>query len=156
MDESKQPGIKIEEIILLKSSGERDPLIPKNTTLKTKANFEFNYTINNNKTAGSSSVGVQVRLIKEDDEKRVALFSARYLGRFSIEVDPPNIDLVQFLESNAPALLYSYLRQHIQSVSVKSGLPPIHLPIMNIVALIHDLKQKQAEQNNSEVGSKKT
>jgi len=150
MNKSKQPGIKIDDILLLESSCRRDSNIPRGQKLTTKVNFEFSYTMNKEKTAGASIIGAVVRLFSPDDEiKSIAEFSAKFQGRFSVDDEAPNMELEPFLESNAPALLYSYLRQHIQSITVKSSLPAIHLPIMNVIALIQDIKKKQVEEGNS-------
>ena len=41
----------------------------------------------------------------------------------------------EFLDINAPSIIYPYIRQHIRTLSLEAGIKPIILPVLNFVTL---------------------
>ena len=50
---------------------------------------------------------------------------------WDIELDEKVSQLESLLKENAPAILYSYLRPIITTMSVEANLPPLVIPLMN-------------------------
>ena len=53
----------------------------------------------------------------------------------------------QYFYTNAPAILFPYIRAYISTLTNLSGYKPINLPTLNLTSLREDL-----EKNTSEVG----
>jgi preprotein translocase subunit SecB len=54
-----------------------------------------------------------------------------YQGLFTWEKGTPADHVEKYLNCNAPALLYAYIRPLITSLTTMSNLPPLTLPFMN-------------------------
>ncbi len=52
----------------------------------------------------------------------------------------PNIPLDVFINVNAPAVIFPFIREHLASISAKAGLYPILLPLVNFVKRAEDNK----------------
>lgn len=48
--------------------------------------------------------------------------------------------LEKFLTTNAPALLFPYIRAYISNITALSGIPPVVLPTINMAGLSDTLK----------------
>ena len=128
MDKKKQPGIKVDRIILAESFFKRMPDVTIPIPLKININVSNN--INNDKKQLITEMKVS---LNTDSDKVFGNFV--YIGVFSVMDDDENMSLQQFAEHNAPACLFPYVREEIQNRSVKAGLPPIIIQPINIVAL---------------------
>ncbi len=53
------------------------------------------------------------------------------------------MDLNQFADNNAGAIIFPYIREIIASTTLKSGINPIILQPLNIPALIKQSKEKK-------------
>jgi preprotein translocase subunit SecB len=59
----------------------------------------------------------------------------------------PEIDIIEFSEINAAAILYPYIRQHIRTLTLESGfVQPIILPVMNFVKMHEEKKERDRSQ----------
>lgn len=47
------------------------------------------------------------------------------------ELEETSVNLEVLLQENAPAILYSYLRPMITTMSIDANLPPLVIPLMN-------------------------
>jgi len=127
MDKDKQPGIKVETIILAESFFKRLPDVIIPIPLKIDINVSNN--INNEKKQLITEMKVS---LNNESDKVFGHFV--YIGVFSV-TDQENMSLQQFAEHNAPACIFPYVREEIQNRSIKAGLPPIIIQPLNIVAL---------------------
>ncbi|MGB0861492.1 MAG: protein-export chaperone SecB [Saprospiraceae bacterium] len=57
------------------------------------------------------------------------------IGKFEI-IGDVDFDTDEFLSINAPSIIYPYIRQHVRTLSLESGMiKPIILPVLNFVNL---------------------
>ncbi len=140
MNKSKQPGIKFESIFLVKENFER-----KNT-LKDNLKIDIHFEINNDLEDERSAVELQtfLKLIDKDDNTLFNL-NFSYVAIFSVVEKYKNMEMDSFIKNNAPALIFPYIRQHIQEVTTNAGLVPLILPPMNLIALINSDKKEHNE-----------
>jgi preprotein translocase subunit SecB len=98
------------------------------------------------------SVHLTVGVIDGNDndkphKERELTLEATMAGDFEIidSEKASKIDVLEFSEINAAAILFPYIRQHIRTLTLESGFTqPIILPIMNFVQM-HEEKKKERE-----------
>lgn len=85
---------------------------------------------------------VLVELVAESDEASTATFNVSYRTTLTVQPEPGKageLDYDEVLKNIAsqigPVVVYPYIRETISSVSAKSGLKPIVLPVMNVGAM---------------------
>lgn len=128
MDGSKQPGIKIDAILLSESLFKRKPDVKIPLDIKLDVNAK--HTINEEKKQLITQL--QVCLNSESD----SVFGRFvFVGIFSTN-DNSNMTLDEFSKNNAPALIFPYIREEIHNRSLKAGLPPILIQPVNLVAML--------------------
>lgn len=138
MDKTKQPGISFDGIILVQENFWRDYDVPDKT--RVVLNINTNYSQNE---SNQSSVEMTVDINLATEEKEVFKLSAKFVGFFSIMKDHENMDMQDYLENNAPALMFPYIREQISTVSQRAGIKPILLPPLNVIALIKEGRDAQ-------------
>ncbi|MFA5518697.1 MAG: protein-export chaperone SecB [Spirochaetota bacterium] len=131
MDKNKQPGIKCNSIILVESIFKRKPRIPKEQDIK------LSFDVKNSISEDQQNLVTEVTAIINSEEEPV-FAKVTYVGLFSVGEDK-NLDLKDFSEINAPAILFPYIREEIHTRMLKAGLPKsLILPPINFVALVND------------------
>ena len=74
------------------------------------------------------------------------------LGYFKFKDIDDDVTLGDYFYTNAPALVFPFIRSYIMSVTALSGLETVVLPIMNLVGLKAELKSNtitaEAEEDN--------
>jgi preprotein translocase subunit SecB len=128
MDTSKQPGIKIEAIILVESLFKRLPSIPEQT--ENAVGFEVkNYITPDKKKLTTEFIAVL------NSEGAPVFGRFTLIGIFTVD-ENENMGLEEFSKSNAPAIILPYVREEIHSRLMKAGLPGmIMIPPINLVAI---------------------
>lgn len=126
MDKTKDPGIRIERIIIEGFSFRKVDLLDLSET------YSVNINVNN-------------ECIKSEDESDGRLLSTIRITeksgqKFELEVTyglyasvikgDENMSLPQFLENNAPPILYQFFRETVLTLTQKAGVP-IVIPPMN-------------------------
>jgi preprotein translocase subunit SecB len=136
MDKTKQPGILINAILLADSVFHRAHEIPKN--LKFKLNFAINNIIDKSNLVTELTVRVNT---KEDPVYLII----KYVGIFSGMPDS-NMNLEEFSQISAPAMLLPYIREEIHNRLLKANVFNIGiLPPINLQALLKESKKKTSE-----------
>jgi preprotein translocase subunit SecB len=134
MDENKQPGIKCNSIILSESIFRRKPLIPKDQKLNVA--FDVRNTISKDDKRLATEIIATVN--NEDDP---IFLKVTFVGIFDVD-NEINMDLKDFAEKNAPAIVFPYIREEIHNRMQKGSLPiNLIIPPMNIIALIKTNKK---------------
>ncbi len=77
--------------------------------------------------------------IEEKDNKFKAEITASGIFKFSSEIDEALLSGLFY--TNAPAILFPYIRAYISALTTLSGLKPINLPVLNLSQLGPELKQ---------------
>ena len=73
-------------------------------------------------------------MIKEG--KEVLVLKSKFVGFFSVIKGQENMDIEEYIKNNSVGLMFPYIREHISAVTIKSGINPIFLPPINVVALL--------------------
>ena len=141
MDIEKQPGIQVLTVALNKCYYKRLPIVDE----KTNDSIDFNLEINLNEDKSQSIVLLKCFLkresLEENKETQVEI-EIEYVGVFAVQENAENMDLEKFSNTNAPAILFPYIRQMIHELTLKGSLPLVILPPLNILALFKDKKSQ--------------
>lgn len=132
MDKTKQPGISFDGIILVKEEFWRDYVVNDDSEVK----LRFNSI--NSIDESNATVELTMNLELIDGEKSVLKLENTFIGFFSIIKGEENMEMKEYLENNAPALLFPYVREHISLITLKSGIKPILLKPINLVSLLEE------------------
>lgn len=137
MDKSKQPGIRFDGIILVEEEFWRDYEIPKGSVT------DFRAKVRNIKAGESYNTELYstLKLVKEG--KEALRLNSKFVGFFSVIKGEENMDIKEYMKSNAAALMFPYIREHISVITGKSGIEPIFLPPINLVALLEEQTTKE-------------
>jgi len=135
MDIDKQPGISFDGIVLVKEDFHRTFSMPH----KSKIDIEFTMELNNFEDSFSNELTTNLTCFS-DDGAEVLKLEFTFVGLFSIKSDEENMDIKLFMKQNSPAIMFPYIREHITSITQKSGIKPILLPPINIIALTKNIQ----------------
>lgn len=130
MDKSKQPGINFDGIALIKENFFRLPDVPEDIDI------EFNIDVKWSKQETDYATELTVLLRLLNGEEICLQLESVFLGLFSSDKDNPNMDIEQFIKNHSPGLMFPYVREHIATITQKSGVKPILIPPINILAMI--------------------
>lgn len=75
-----------------------------------------------------------------DDSKGFEIF-VKAVGFFEIKPGEDENTLTNYFYTNAPAIIFPYIRSYVSGVSALSGLETVNLPIMNLSRLKDTLKE---------------
>lgn len=85
-----------------------------------------------NRRKNSARVKLEIEIFKENDINDVPFcITIAMEADFKWDESLSGKELDYLLNSNAPAVLLSYMRPYISSVTVGSGYPPLILPLMD-------------------------
>lgn len=129
MDKNKQPGISFDGIILAEDNFQREPEVPD------ESNINFGIEVSNTNINSLINVDVKANLKLVYQDKDVLTMQSRFIGFFSTVEGEENMDIDEFIRYNAVALMIPYIREHISSITLKSGIKPILLPPINVYSL---------------------
>lgn len=130
MDKTKQPGIKFNGIILVAEEFWRDYNVPKDSDI------HLNLEAGNIEMQGNYSVEVNSTLILTKEDKEVLTLKNKFVGFFSSIKEQENMDIEEYVKCNSVALMFPYIREHISAITIKSGIDPVLLPPVNVMALL--------------------
>lgn len=134
MDKQKQPGIRFKNVVLKNLSFSREAELPENNIL--------DVTFNSSKSLSENGKQLAYVLGIEIKEKNNAFsIACSAVGFFEIDDNNANMQLDQFSDENAPALIFPYLREIVSSTTLKAGMDPVVLPPVNIRAMLNSQKK---------------
>ncbi len=140
MDIKKQPGIKFDNIILIKSYFSREAAVPTDNDVKATADFKVNW----NKKTNNLEMTAEIKLVKETTV--YLTLTCTFVGLFSVIPGEENMNIETFMTQNAPALMLPYIREYVSTTTLKAGVKPIMIAPLNIIALINkDKKDKEVK-----------
>ena len=123
-----QSGFELQHIVLTNSSFHRidnvsfDPRVENNLNINTGVNVE----------GDTVSVLVQVSIDQQFHGQSQVKIDVAMIGEFKLVGKTPlSENLENFGRVNGAAIIFPYIREHISSLSIKAGIPPIVLPIVN-------------------------
>lgn len=127
MDPGKAPGIRIDKILL------EDVTFKKSAQLESARSYNVSVAVEN--CIQHHEDGLHSRLLStvKITEQTAQLFELELTyGLYAaiIETDR-NMSLEEFMESNAPSILYQFSRETILTITQKAGIPLV-IPPMNL------------------------
>jgi preprotein translocase subunit SecB len=139
MNLNRQPGINVDSIILSNLSMTRAQEELSNFKIRVDIQSESGFLEEDDNKAMSKMEFTLIGEEENGDEKFVVI--ANYDCFFSIN-EEPNLDLKEYVEKHAPAMVLSYFRELVTNLSVKASLPPIIIPPINVMALNEDTTEQ--------------
>lgn len=136
MDNSREPGIITESILLVDAVFKRHPIAPKNVHTDIQLSYHGS-CVSEEHAQGTMKVNVHGINKSEGSDEEVFNAVLTFVGVFRKDVKNPNMDLSMFINNHAPAHMFPYVREFVTSLSYRSGLPVIILPPINMAALLH-------------------
>ena len=88
-----------------------------------------------NKTVGVNDTEHRMRLLFEakiESENKAMRINVKAEGYFEFENDITESEKDIFFKTNAPAILFPYVRAYISALSGLSGIAPVILPTLNL------------------------
>lgn len=123
-----ESGFRIQNILLLESSFNRIQAVEfENPDIKQDVDVNLSVSINENIVAVEEKVTFKQIL---GDVTQVSAV-IRMVGVFEKFGESP-LDLEQFGNVNAAAIIFPYIREHLTGLSAKAGLGLIFLPPVNL------------------------
>lgn len=141
MDEMRNPGIRLDSVIIIELNFKRSPNVPPD--------LQFNIEISSSAETNQQKTTLQEKLtvIAKSAGGDFIQVMCTMIGQFSCIENEKNMSLEEFAQASAPAIIYPFCREAIASVSMKSGTNPILLPPFNFYALA---KQQEATKQDGE------
>ena len=138
MDKLKQPGIHFEDIILVSDNFKRSVNVPETT----QPSIDFNVSYVKSEETNNFSLEISTKFKGIDEGNEVLNLECTFVGIFSYYEGDKNLSMDEFIENNAPAIMFPYIREHISSTTRKSGIPQFLLPPINVSALLKKKKER--------------
>jgi preprotein translocase subunit SecB len=135
----------VKNIFLVESSFKRNPTVSK----AEHSSNTFNITIEPINTDNDIfNIGLEVEFHSkakdsEVEENEIDL-TVKMIGVFIKEGDIDVIPSDYFINVNAAAIIFPFVREHISSITAKSGIEAVFLPPINFVE-IYNQKLKELE-----------
>ena len=79
--------------------------------------------------------------LKVSDDKKGFSIEAKAIGFFKIKKGEDEEVLNNYFYTNAPAIIFPYVRSYISAITALSNLETVNLPIMNLTNLKSTLKE---------------
>ncbi|MFA5354612.1 MAG: protein-export chaperone SecB [Thermodesulfovibrionales bacterium] len=79
--------------------------------------------------------------LTSDSEKQPFRFAVRWDGVFHFDKVPRKDDAERFANINCAAILFPYIRESVADLIRRAGMPPLHVPPVNFVAMF-EARQK--------------
>lgn len=144
MEDSKKINnqIKLESILLIKSNFSRDLIIDAHDKTKVTQDIKINIS-NSELNTDKFAVYLQVDFVIFYDGKTVVEINTTYAGSFDktdTNIDDKTLD--SFIEINAPAIMFPFVREEMASLTTKAGIGTVLLQPVNFVELSKKNNQK--------------
>jgi len=141
VDKTKQPGISFDKIILVKEAMQRQQVVPKQLTIALNMDMAT-HKVNESKQ-WIAELNCKLKLFPPEGGDPAFELECVFVAVFSPLEGEENMPIEFFVESNAAALMFPFVREHVSTITQKAGLRPVLLPPINVAALIQKGKQEK-------------
>ena len=124
-NDKQNPGISFKKVFLSTLSFERKPFLSETKQI------EVDFSVDRNISKDGKSLALVLKCFI-NEKKGAFNIKCSIVGLFEKEDSTSKMSLESFAESNAPALLFPYLREVISTTTLKAKIGPIVLPPVNI------------------------
>lgn len=135
MDESKQPGIRFENVLLHKLTFSRVPKVIERPDLAVELASRAN--VNDDKTRLVIELDASVKDVKGKSFE----VACTMIGFFSVVPGAENFSIEDFAKVNAIALMLPYVREVIANTTLRAGIKPVILPPLNVKSVVTQAAQ---------------
>lgn len=130
----KKSSLKFIDFIIADLTIERDP----NYSLNGEIDLSINPSGIYNKLENTYQLSL---VIEVSDDKKGFKILAKAIGFFEIKPGEDENNLSNYFYTNAPAIMFPYIRSYISAITALSNLETVNLPIMNLSLLKTSLKE---------------
>jgi preprotein translocase subunit SecB len=142
---------KLRNIILTKTSFERDDEIDFNIETEYDTTIQIRYGIVENKHfAVEFEYLFEIFSIENNEEHQIS-YSSIHVAQFDLEeeIDLENSinkeKIQRFANINAAAMIYPFIRENAASISAKAGMSPIMIPVSNFIERYEKLNKESSD-----------
>lgn len=122
-----QSGFELQHIVLTDSSFHRIENVSFDSNVENNLNINTSVNI----VGDTVSVLLQVCIDQQFKGQSQVTIDVAMIGVFRVIGQTPlATNLENFGRVNGAAIIFPYIREHISSLSIKAGIPPIVLPIV--------------------------
>ena len=135
--ETYESGFSFTEYLIKKSVLEVNENYIPETNKKVKLDVNFSTNFNINEAMDQAIVILSCTLFKGFREENYPFYLfVEIVGNFTLAGDYSKIEIKQFCQINATAILFPYLRAYISQITAISSMPHILLPTINVMKLL--------------------
>jgi preprotein translocase subunit SecB len=113
--------------------------------MQVNISYNISNSLNPEKTRLATIVGAEIKSIDESFS-----LACKMVGLFSVISGHENMDIEQFGQTNAPALIFPYLREMISSITTKAGFAALILPPINLSVIMQQNNKQLANASGKE------
>lgn len=130
-----QSGFELQHIVLTDSSFHRIENVSFDSNVENNLNINTSVNI----VGDTVSVLLQVCIDQQFKGQSQVTIDVAMIGVFRVIGQTPlATNLENFGRVNGAAIIFPYIREHISSLSIKAGIPPIVLPIVNFQSSVSE------------------
>lgn len=130
-----QSGFELQHIVLTNSSFHRIENVSFDSNVENNLNINTSVNI----VGDTVSVLLQVGIDQQFKGQSQVTIDVAMIGVFRVIGQTPlATNLENFGRVNGAAIIFPYIREHISSLSIKAGIPPIVLPIVNFQSSVSE------------------
>jgi preprotein translocase subunit SecB len=150
MDATKQPGLKIDQVFLLRATfAHREDVfqLPPTTPI-TDMPVQMVAAVTGK--VGNRGAAMKLRAYTEPDAQGLYAFDIEVGAVVSAVEGEENLDPLEFISANGVIAFYPYLREAVANITMKGRFGPMWMKPINFFALA---QPDDEEQSASQVGS---
>lgn len=133
-------------IILIKTSFERDNFLDVENELKLSTKININHSIVDKKSLVVIFEYILMPEITTEDSAPQFKYSSTHVAQLELEEFDDAAEgfeelIRRFSSINVAAMIFPFIRENAATISAKAGMAPIMIPVQNFVALYEESKK---------------
>lgn len=136
----------LSNIILIKTSFERDNILDVENELKLSTRININHTIVDKKSLVVIFEYILMPETTTEDSAPQFKYSSTHIAQLELEEFDDTAEdfeelIRRFSSINVAAMIFPFIRENAATISAKAGMAPIMIPVQNFVALYEESKK---------------
>ena len=104
--------------------------------------LELNFDVKISFSEIENTIHVVLKVILSTAKPDIFHLEASMQGKFERQDETVTMAVEEFSNIIAASIMFPYIREHVSSLTSKSGINPITLPIINFIQLYHEAKKQ--------------
>ena len=129
MDNTKDSKVMVKDINLIESYFKKEDI----TLTKEPISNDIKLSLNVKHGSPDFSITLNLEFNSKQLDNLITTAKISIIGLFEVVGEKPDY-YDNFCYVNAPAIIYPYIREHLSTLTLKAGVPPVNLPPFNFVA----------------------